>query len=203
MSMNETINELVLDGVIVRDPYRRITGAQALEALLTCTAALPRDNTGLLPCAPDVLVPLSLMRECTEQFLALKGRRGVEVEPGDDPDTFSCHLAQLDLIVVNFPVFTDGRGHSLARMLRDQYGYRGELRAVGDVFQDTVHYLSRCGFNAFVARPGVTPEQILQGFQTFSESYQAAVDCPAPLFRRRAAEEAGDAGKVHSLGFGA
>jgi uncharacterized protein (DUF934 family) len=86
---------------------------------------------------------------------------------------------------VNFPKFTDGRGYSTGRLLRERYGYRGELRAIGDIFRDQLLYLSRCGFDAFVLRPGEDPQAALAAFGDFSEAYQAAVDRPLPLFRRR------------------
>ncbi len=184
MNRTDIAQEMILDGVIVRDPYQLVMSAQDLQALwadLSREAELAqalRDGCG-------VLAPLTLMQAQKEAFLVLPGRKGLIVQPGDEPESFAAELERLDLIAVDFPLFTDGRGHSLARTLRDHYGFKGELRAQGDVFEDTVHYLARCGFNAFVPRSGVPPVQLLQGFHTFSESYQAAVDCPNPLFLRR------------------
>jgi uncharacterized protein (DUF934 family) len=86
---------------------------------------------------------------------------------------------------VRFASFTDGRGYSLARMLRERYGYRGELRAIGDVLRDQIYYLSRCGFDAFALRADQKPEQALAALDDFSEAYQTSVDRPHPLFRRR------------------
>ncbi len=183
--MHETSREMLLDGVIVRDPYRFVGSEQALQALLASPGPYGQEPVRPLYAAEDVLVPLPVMQACQAQIQAWEGRKGVLVQPGDELESFSADLPWLDLVAVHFPLFTDGRGHSLARTLRDHYGFKGELRAQGDVFEDTVHYLVRCGFNAFVPRPGVTPAQLLQGFDTFSESYQAAVDCPSPLFRRR------------------
>lgn len=182
-----TLQDLVLDGRIVRDGYRSMASEQELQAFLQHAQAVGTDSAGQAHAGPGLLVPLPVMRACQAEFLAWRGRKGVLVQAGDDPESFVADLPQLDVIAVQFPLFTDGRGHSLARTLRDHYGYQGELRALGDVFEDTVHYLARCGFNAFVPRPGVTAAQILQGLHTFSESYQAAVDSPSPLFRRRVA----------------
>ena len=113
------------------------------------------------------------------------GRLGVWMETSDAPETIATYLAQLDLVVVYFPAFADGRGHSIARLLREQYHFEGEIRAAGDVFKETLFYLSRCGFDAFVLRPGEALEDALAGFETFSEAYQASVERPSPLFRRR------------------
>jgi uncharacterized protein (DUF934 family) len=89
------------------------------------------------------------------------------------------------LVAVNFPQFTDGRGYSSARLLRERYGWRGELRAIGDVFRDQLFYLARCGFDAFALRQGEDAQAALAAFDDFSDAYQTAADRPLPLFRRR------------------
>jgi uncharacterized protein (DUF934 family) len=86
---------------------------------------------------------------------------------------------------VKFPSFTDGRGYSVGRLLRERYGWTGELRAVGDIQRDQLFYLARCGFNAFALREGEDVDAALTAFADFSERYQASVDQPLPLFRRR------------------
>ena len=88
-------------------------------------------------------------------------------------------------MVVNFPVFTDGRGFSYGRELRER-GYQGELRAAGHFIRDQLTYLSRCGFDAFQMADESQLEDALASLDDFSESYQAAIDQPLPLFRRRA-----------------
>ena len=82
---------------------------------------------------------------------------------------------------------TDGRGYSTARLLRERYGYQGEIRAIGDVLQDQLFLMARCGFDAFALRADKSIEKALAAFETFKAPYQAAVDQPQPLFRRRAA----------------
>ncbi len=113
------------------------------------------------------------------------GPVGLWLETGQDHEALLPYLAPLQLIAIHFPSFTDGRGHSLARWLRQHAGYRGELRAVGDVFRDTVHELSRCGFNAFSPRLGENADNLKKGLDLFSDAYQLSVDRPEPLFRRR------------------
>ena len=107
------------------------------------------------------------------------------LEPGDDPALLAGTLAQLRVIAVNFPKYGDGRGYSIARLLRERYGYRGELRAVGQVGLDHLYYLEQCGFDAFELRDGEDAAGALAAFETFSEGYQASVSRPIPLFRRR------------------
>jgi len=88
-------------------------------------------------------------------------------------------------VAVHFPQFADGRGYSLGRLLRERYGWRGELRAIGDVLRDQLFYLTRCGFDAFDLREDQDLQAALSAFDDFSESYQTAVDQRQPLFRRR------------------
>ena len=110
----------------------------------------------------------------------------IRLEPSDDPAAVAGELGRAARVEVNFPKFGDGRGFSIARLLRERYGYRGELRAVGQVGLDHLHYMEQCGFDAFELRDGEDPEEALAAFDTFSEAYQASVARPQPLFRRRA-----------------
>ena len=76
------------------------------------------------------------------------------LEPTDDPALLAGALAAVRVIAVNFPKFGDGRGYSIARLLRERYGYQGELRAVGEVARDHLHAMAQCGFDAFELREG-------------------------------------------------
>lgn len=99
-------------------------------------------------------------------------------------------LLDAPLIAIDFPKFTDGRGYSIARQLRERHGYRGQIRAVGDVLIDQLYYMSRCGFDAFLLREDQVVEDALNALDTFSLSYQPGTDTPEPLFRRRMRESA-------------
>ena len=81
----------------------------------------------------------------------------------------------------------DGRASSQARLLRERHGFRGELRATGDVFRDAMYYMHRCGVNAFEVRPAQDLADALRAFGDFSLGYQGAADDPTPIFRRRRA----------------
>jgi len=109
----------------------------------------------------------------------------LRLEPADDPAKFADRLGAVARIEVNFPSLTDGRGYSIARLLRERHGYSGELRAVGDVQRDQLFYLARCGFDAFLLRKDEDADDALAAFNDFSEAYQASVERPQPLFRRR------------------
>lgn len=109
----------------------------------------------------------------------------LRIEPHEAPEAYGERLTSAARVEVNFPKFSDGRGYSIARLLRERYGYRGELRAVGDVQRDQLSYLSRVGFDAFLLREGEEAAAALSALAEFSEAYQASVDRPLPLFRRR------------------
>ncbi len=107
------------------------------------------------------------------------------LEPTDDPALLAGAVGLARVIAVNFPKFGDGRGYSIARLLRERYGYKGELRAVGEVARDHLQAMSRCGFDAFQLREGEDVQEALAAFDDFSDSYQATAAQPQPLFRRR------------------
>ncbi len=109
----------------------------------------------------------------------------LRLEPTDDPGSVAARLSGVARVEVNFPKFGDGRGFSIGRLLRERYGYKGELRAVGHITRDHLFFMESCGFDAFELRDGEDPHQALAAFDDFSESYQASVTRPQPLFRRR------------------
>lgn len=119
------------------------------------------------------------------QQLSDKTHSAVLLEAGDTPAALLDALDEITLVVVNFPAFTDGRGFSYARELRER-GYQGELRASGHFIRDQLTYLQRCGFNAFQMSDESELEAAMASFTDFSEHYQASIDQPLPLFRRRA-----------------
>ena len=109
----------------------------------------------------------------------------LRLEPADDPAKVAGELATASRVEVNFPKFGDGRGFSIGRLLRERYGYKGELRAVGQITRDHLFFLESCGFDAFELRDGEDAAEALAAFDDFSESYQASPARPTPLFRRR------------------
>ena len=96
----------------------------------------------------------------------------IRLEPGDDPARIADRLGRVARIEVSFPKFGDGRGYSIARLLRDRYGYKGELRAVGQFTRDHLLFMERVGFDAFELREGEDAAEALASFDDFSASYQ-------------------------------
>ena len=147
---------------------------------------LPKDFSidGINNC-DDYIVPLQLWREHSRMLLARDGGLGIWLDADEEAEEIGEDVAQFQVIALNFPAFTDGRNYSNARLLRDRYGFKGELRAIGDVLRDQLFYMHRCGFDAFAVRPDKDPYEALEGLKDFSVTYQAATDEPLPLFRRR------------------
>ncbi|HJY78581.1 MAG TPA: DUF934 domain-containing protein [Burkholderiales bacterium] len=100
--------------------------------------------------------------------------RVIRLEPGDDPASVAAELDRATRVEVNFPKFGDGRGFSIARLLRGRYGYKGELRAVGHITRDHLYFMERVGFDAFELREGEDANEALAAFTTFSVFYQRA-----------------------------
>ena len=142
-------------------------------------------ETVALPDAPTLL-PLAVWLARKDEILARHAPVGIWLESNEVPEAIADDLQHFTIIGVNFPKFADGRGYSTARLLRDRFAYAGEIRALGDVLRDKLFLLKRCGFDAFAVREDKDIDAALAGLNAFSESYQAAVDQPQPLFRRRA-----------------
>lgn len=163
---------IIKDRTVVTDPWLRLE--------LDADGGVPSE-----PGAGDIIVPLAMWREQRPRLRLRPSRIGVWLESGEDPAAIAEDLKLLGVVAVNFPSFGDGRGYSTGRLLRERYGWKGELRAIGDIFRDQLLYLASCGFDSFVLRKGEDPHEALAGFGVFSESYQASVERPLPLFRRR------------------
>ncbi len=139
---------------------------------------LVREAADVLPDGPLIL-PLALWRE-------RDGRDGLLLQPDDEVEPLAPLLLEaLPLIAVEFPSFRDGRGYSQAYLLRVRLGWRGELRAVGDVLRDQLSHMRQCGFDAFAVREDKSAEDALKGLMGLSVLYGRSAIEPRPLFRRR------------------
>lgn len=160
-------------------------GALIVQRQLTTDRWQWLDESSPLTAGVAVVVPLNRLLAERQALIDRAGDLGGVLSTDDDPLALTDALDSLTLIAVNFPVFTDGRGYSSARLIRERLGWKGELRAIGDIQRDQIPYLSRVGFDAFALKAGQDPEQALRAFADFSEAYQASVSQPQPLFRRR------------------
>ncbi|KIH83329.1 DUF934 domain-containing protein [Pseudomonas batumici] len=147
---------------------------------------LPKDASfdGISNC-DDLIVPLALWRDHGHALKVRDGGLGVWLDADEEAEEIGDDVQHFQVIALNFPAFTDGRSYSNARLLRDRYGYKNELRAIGDVLRDQLFYMHRCGFDAYALRADKDPYEALESLKDFSVTYQAATDEPLPLFRRR------------------
>lgn len=159
--------KLIRNGAVVDDPWTFI-GSDAIDQAL--------------PDGP-IIVPLALWQQ-QAAALADRPQLGVWLDSDQSPAALAADLDRFAVIAINFPGFADGRGFSYARELRQTHGFNGEVRAVGAFMRDQLFFLARCGFNAF-ALDSDKLQEALDSLGDFSETYQAAIDQPDPLFRRR------------------
>ncbi|HYN28151.1 MAG TPA: DUF934 domain-containing protein [Burkholderiales bacterium] len=163
--------EIIRGGAVVSDDWQILRPAPETPM---AEVAIP---------AGRVLVPIFLWLERHAGLIA-RGDVGVWLAGADDPSPIAPWLTQLPLVAVDFPKFTDGRGYSVAYLLRSRFGYRGELRAIGDVLPDQLFFMRRVGFDAFAVSPDKDVRQALHSLQPFSDAYQGSWDNAIPAFRR-------------------
>jgi uncharacterized protein (DUF934 family) len=132
-----------------------------------------------------VIVTLARWRAERDTLLAVHVAVGVLLPNTADIEAVYPELDGRPLIVLQFPTFTDGRALSQAVVLRKRLGFRGELRAVGDVIRDLVFWLGRCGFDSIVPRKDQNLEECREALEELTAAYQAAADEHMPVWVRR------------------
>lgn len=161
---------VIKDNQVIDDNWQRIDSA---------------DDNVPLP-EGDIIVPFRYWVEHKSELLARKdGQTAICIYGDDAIEDVVNDLQHFQLIALDFPVFKDGRNYSHARLLRDRYGYQGELRAVGDVLRDQLFYLRRCGVDSFQVREDKDIEDAIRGFSDFSVTYQTAADGAIPVSKNR------------------
>jgi len=158
------------DGAIVDDAWVLVAQPEAGESL----------QLGSNPS----LIPAELWLADREAY-AGRSDIGLWLDSHEEPEMLEGMIDDVPLIAVNFPKFTDGRGYSIARVLRERLGYTHELRAVGDVLLDQLQFMKRCGFDSYKLREDKDIQKAPKCLEFFSVTYQAAGDTDKPLFRRR------------------
>ena len=138
--------------------------------------------------AGDVI--LSLKRYMAEgEALAANRAVGVRLEGADAVEDLTYDLPRVAVIALSFPKFRDGRGYSAARLLRQRYGYTGEIRAVGEVLREQAQHMVRCGVDAFDPADGSDPVAWAAAAHRYHHVYQRAADHRQPVFAEREATE--------------
>ena len=142
------------------------------------------DDAGDLPQGILAEAPLEISYPAWQQAAAQLAHRpgplALRLAGDSDPAVLEAEdLAKFEMIAIHFPHFTDGRGYSLARHLRERLGFKGELRATGDILKDQLDFLARCGFDSFE----ITDASALKAWQAakpeITITYQPTATTPA------------------------
>lgn len=157
--------KIIKDGAVVADDWQVI-----------------RDTSEDLP-QGKIIVPAQYWLD-NKSSLDARGDVAVWLASDQSPKILGDTIGDFELIAVDFPAFGDGRGFSYGRELREQHGFTGELRAIGNFMRDQLAYLGRCGFNSF-ALQNTDVDAALKSLKDFSVHYQTSIDNPQPLFRAR------------------
>jgi Uncharacterized protein conserved in bacteria len=132
----------------------------------------------------NILVPAPYWLD-NRDALDARGDVGIWLASDVELAPYLSLISSLPLIAVHFPAFANGRGYSLARLVKERSDFSGELRAIGDVLLDQLFFMRRCGFDSYLLKDGLSGQKALDFFSTFTDPYQLANDLPEPLFRRK------------------
>lgn len=158
---------LIKAGAVVADPWVFVDDGAPLPATGAVVVSLPR-----------------WLAERTD-LLDRGGPLGVRLASHDQAGALAGDLDHLALIALEFPSFRDGRAYTTARLLRERWGYRGEVRAVGNVLRDQLAFMHRCGFDAYDVADVAAAELFRAALGEISVVYQATGDGRLPASRQR------------------
>jgi uncharacterized protein (DUF934 family) len=145
---------------------------------------LTLDDESPVPQSGPVIVGLDRWRAEREALLARRQPLGIRLRADQSPAQIADDLRHFAVVALEFPKFADGRAFSYARLLRERYGYMGEVRAVGAPVIDQALFLHRCGFDAIEVPAGTSVEAWLAAQARISVTYQPAADGKIPVYRR-------------------
>ena len=129
-----------------------------------------------LPDHVPIIVRTARWNEHREVLLRSDRRLGILLESHEAPNLVAGDLSRFEVVAIDFPTFRDGRPFSSARELRERYRYTGEVRAVGDVGRDQLHFMQRCGFDAFDVPESISAKDWRDAVSSFSVWYQPGTD---------------------------
>jgi uncharacterized protein (DUF934 family) len=135
----------------------------------------------------DVIISLTRFQNEGDRLHSESRQVGVRVESDEAIEDLAYDLPRIAVVALVFPKFRDGRAYTSARLLRERFGYKGEVRAVGDVLREQARFMVRCGIDAFEPADGSTAEQWDRAAHRFRHVYQRAADRQVPAFEERQA----------------
>ena len=148
---------LIKDGAFASDTFMAVTDDAAL---------------------PDgaIIVSLARFQKERDEFLMRNAPLGVTLKPAESPELLGDDVQRFSVIVLEFPVFRDGRAFSWARMLRERLNFTGEIRGTGHFLYDQINYMKRVGFDAWNVADGFSLEQFQRALTEITNVYQPSVD---------------------------
>ena len=161
---------LIKHGRIVPDPWVAVADGDPL----------PGDGRA-------AIMSLARWQAEREALLRHNGALGIRLAPDQPPALIADDLHRVDLVVLHFPKFTDGRSYSSARLLRQRYRFAGEIRATGHVLRDQLLFMQRCGFDTFEIADDDAAETWRRALSEIGVWYQPAADDHMPAWRQREA----------------
>jgi uncharacterized protein (DUF934 family) len=129
-----------------------------------------------LPEGAAVIVSLKRWQAERDALLARGTAVGVKLPNNTNPEVLKDDLPHLAVVALDFPIFRDGRSYSWARLLRQRFAYKGEIRATGNVLRDQVFFMSRVGIDAFEVPEGFQLVAFSRAMRDFSHAYQPSID---------------------------
>jgi uncharacterized protein (DUF934 family) len=133
----------------------------------------------------DVIISLTRFQAEGDALLHAGRAVGVRLEPGEEVEALAYDLPRIALVALAFPKFRDGRAYTSARLLRERYGFKGEVRAVGEVLREQAGFMVRTGFDGFEPADGSTPEDWARAADRYRHVYQRSSDRRTPAFAER------------------
>ena len=197
------MSNLIKDNAIVADEWARVTppslGEEAVrkQAGKVVLFKLTGEETFTpeqiaatqIPATGKILVPFTVWRANKDALASrlAQGEVGLLIATHEAIEDVVAEVKEINafpLVAVFVERFADGRIFSIGNLLRTRYGFKNELRAVGDVLRDQLFFLKRSGFNSYLIRADRNAQEALQSLKDFSEPYQGAVDNTQPAWRR-------------------
>lgn len=160
---------VIKDNRIIEDEWQRLKEIDVVDELP----------------AGKVIMPFAYWRANRDRLIAQNKKYAVCINGDVETEEVVKDIDHFEMIALDFPAFTDGRSYSHARLLRERYGYTGELRAVGDVLRDQLFFMQRCGIDSYQVREDKNIEDALKAFTEFSVKYQTAADRVQPVYKLR------------------
>ncbi|NOY72437.1 MAG: DUF934 domain-containing protein [Gammaproteobacteria bacterium] len=143
-----------------------------------------KSDTSMFPDG-NIIVTLKTWKTAKERLITRQSKLGIKLNSDELLPEIVDDLDCFELISLDFTPYKDGRHFSTARLLRERYNYKGEIRATGEVLRDQLLYMQRVGFNAFELDSSQDLNAALTAFDEFSTAYQPTANPHSPFYQRK------------------